>query len=492
MRNYFPLIFFLLLVLPVRAQEARFEKLDRCPPWFRVDLLQIECGFLHVPEDRSHPDTNVIKLAVAIYRSGYNPDARDATVVLGGGPGGAVVGASGAMMGSGLGSFLRHGDVIFFDQRGTGFSEPSLECPEVDLGEAWQLARSLPLDEMVQKNTETARLCRDRLLKQGVNLSAYTSAASAADVADLADALGYEQVNLYGGSYGTRLALTIMRDYPAIVRSAILDSTLPVQANLYAEMGANVERVFDVLFDGCAGSEKCATAYPDLEVAFYDLIERLNAKPVIVPLANPLTGQISDVVFDGYRFGSVIFRSLYSTDTIPLLPRLINRAAAGDFSGLAQGAGLALYAFVSIADGVSYSVNCSEELPFYDLDAVRTANASLQPMVRDLINAQAAAVFNICAGWGAKPLTALENQPVTSDIPTLVLAGEYDPITPPAWGKQVAETLSHSYFYQFPGVGHGVVTASRCGARIAFAFLENPAVEPDAACITGMNPPRFR
>lgn len=486
-------LFAALLAWPAQAQDAlpRFEAAG-CLPWFRGDLFNIECGRLFVPEDRNDPDSPTLALAVAIYRSGAADAAPDPTIILGGGPGSGVVAASGGMMEAGLVRFLQHGDVIFFDQRGTGLSEPSLECPEVDLGEAWQIRHPAAPDDMARQTTETALLCRDRLVRQGVHLAAYTSAASAADVADLARALDYEQVNLYGGSYGTRLGLTILRDYPALVRSAILDSVLPVQANTNVELGANANRVLNRLFAGCAADERCGAKYPDLGQTFFELVERLNAEPLRLTVQNAVLGEAEAVVIDGYRFANIIFRRLYSTDAIPFLPRLIAETAAGDLDRLTEAASLSLYIFTSTADGMGYSVNCGEEIPFFDADAVRAAAADLPPMIQEVVTAQADMAAAICVGWEMPAPDPLENEPVTSDIPALVLAGEYDPITPPAWGRLAAETLGRSFFFEFPGVGHGVVSASRCGSQMALAFLNTPTAAPDSSCIAQMRPPRFR
>lgn len=495
MLKRFAVLFALLaLAAPAAAQEnlPYFERLDRCPPWFRTDLLNIECGFLHVPEDRANPDGGSIRLAVAIYRTGHQDATPYPLVYLAGGPGASSVGASGGLMGRTFLHFLPFGDVIFFDQRGTGFSEPSLECPEVDLGAAWQLEHRPALDERVSQQIEVALLCRDRLREAGVNLAAYTSAANAADVRDLIQTLGYEQANLYGGSYGTRLALTTLRDTPEVVRSAILDATLPVQANLYAEAGPNVERAFRTLFDGCAAETRCGESYPDLEAAFYDLVERLDEQPVTIKIQHPLSGRVYDVMLDGSALGTIFFRSLYVTDAIPFLPRMIATAAAGSYELLARYAENALFAFAGLADGMMYSVQCSDEMTFTSPEMVDDLLENVNPRIRDLVQVEINSLMGICAEWGAQPAAPVENQPVASRIPALVLAGEYDPITPPEWGRMAAATLENGHFYEFPGLGHGVVAAGRCPLEMALAFVADPSAAPDSSCIAGMRAPRFR
>src|SRR5262249_11696499 len=152
----------------------------------------------------------------------------------------------------GLSAVLAHRDFIFFDQRGTGYSQPELTCPERDALAPTLLAGALSDEQSTQAIVDAFQRCRDRLGVQGVDLAAYNSAASAADVNDLRLALGYSQLNLYGDSYGTRLALTVMRDFPQAVRSVVLDSTYPLEVNLYTALAPNAERAFNALFDACS------------------------------------------------------------------------------------------------------------------------------------------------------------------------------------------------------------------------------------------------
>src|SRR5262249_29867789 len=160
------------------------------------------------------------------------------------------------------------------------------------------------------------------------------SAAGAADVNDIRLALGYDKIDLYGVSYGTRLALTVMRDFPDILRSVVLDSTVPVQADLYNDVARNAQRVFDLLFQSCAADRACNGAFPDLEDGFYQLVARLNAAPVTVQLKHPFTGKSYDFLITGNRLVGALFETFYVTSFIPGLPRVIARARAGDYTPL--------------------------------------------------------------------------------------------------------------------------------------------------------------
>lgn len=164
------------------------------------------------------------------------------------------------------------------------------------------------------------------LAAEGIDLKQYNTLTNAADLEDLRLALGYEQWNLLGSSYGTRLALTAMREYPQGIRSVVLDSTRPLQIN-ESQTPADAERAFQTLFRGCAADPTCNAAYPDLERVFYDLVEQLNTKPVTLPGIDPFTGRTYDVLINGDTMISTLFQAMYSTEIIPLLPRAIYDAA---------------------------------------------------------------------------------------------------------------------------------------------------------------------
>ena len=232
----------------------------------------VDCGYLTVPEDRSQPDGPTIRLHVAIFRSHSDNPAPDPIVYLEGGPGGQALEAASLVFNRRFAPFLADRDLIMFDQRGVGYSEPALDCQElIDLTYE-TLAQDLSPEEILALSTEAIRSCRDRLVSEGVNLAAYNSAESAADLNDLRLALGYEEWNLYGISYGTRLALTTMRDYPQGIRSVILDSTYPLPVSINTETPANFDRALNVFFGGCATDPAGSEAYPDLETVFWELV----------------------------------------------------------------------------------------------------------------------------------------------------------------------------------------------------------------------------
>jgi pimeloyl-ACP methyl ester carboxylesterase len=437
------------------------------------------CGYLVVPENRAIPNSALIQLHVAVFQSLAEGPEPDPVVHLAGGPGSSSLEVAGYLFSQGLDAILERRDFIFFDQRGTGYSRPRLDCPERNALTATLLSGTLSDDQEFQAIVDAFHRCRDRLTAQGIDLSAYNSAASAADVNDLRLALGYDQLNLYGDSYGTRLALTVMRDYPEAVRSAVLDSTYPLEVNLYTTLAPNVERAFNVLFDDCAADPTCNAAYPNLRAVFYNLVDQLNVSPVTVLLS--MGGDDYPVLLTGDLLIDVLFGGLYNPVVTAGMPKMIYQIQAGEYSILRNR--LRLYFDTSSALGMNTSVQCAEEVPFNSGEDAFTAAQGVQPAIGGFFSESAQPLFTVCQDWTGIAPDPRENQPVTSDIPTLILAGEFDPITPPEWGQMTATHLANSYFYEFRGNGHWVTRSSRCALSITLSFLDNPLTPPDASCL---------
>ncbi len=452
------MLLFLLPTFPSSAQETPFYESTPCrfesPPY-----ASVECGDFHTEDGQ--------RLHVAIFRTSHPNPAPDPIVYLEGGPGFSPLSAVPYVFDDVYAPLLLRRDLIIFDQRGTGFSEPALHCPEIENGGA-----------------EGIFACHDRLLAEGIDLTRYTSAASAADVETLRQVLGYEQWNIYSTSYGTRLALTVMRDYPAGIRSVILDSTYPLQVDLYGEFPANVTRALQVLFENCAADSLCSTNYPDLETVFYEQVRQLNDSPAEVTLTH--RNQSFKAWIDGYRLVNTIFSALYDSRLIPDLPRRIYASQVGDYETLF---GLqSPESAISFSAGLYYALQCNEEVPFSQYPAAD------YPDIEVFFNRNAVfgkPMFRICDLWQSAEPELVENEAVVSDIPTLILAGEYDPITPPDWGRLAAETLSQSYFYEFRGLGHSVFASDECPMIMTLTFLDDPTTSPNPACMESMLPAHF-
>jgi pimeloyl-ACP methyl ester carboxylesterase len=479
--------------IPVEA-AATFQSAS-CPmqlPAGQVEAETVECGYLVAPLDRADPASHTIRLAVAIFHPSGGAEHPDPIIYLAGGPGGSALEFLFLGFEVAFAPVLSTGrDLILLDQRGVGLSDPALDCPEVselgkDLLDMEVDGKLLAYDEASDLFVETVMAC-ERDLGAVSDLSAYNTPANAADVNDLRLALGYEHVNLWGTSYGTRLALGVMRDYPEGLRSVVLDAVYPPDVDLYLELPANGVRAFDALFVGCASDAACSAAFPDLETVFFDTVDRLNETPASFEITDALTRERYDALLNGDDLVGTLFSFLYHTEVIPSLPQIIYDAAEGSFDliALIQGSLLAQREVVSL--GMQFSVECNEEHTFSSLEDYEAILADYPQFAGFLEYATVGKLsFDICQGWDSGQADPIENEPVVSDVPTLLMTGEFDPVTPPAWARRAAETLPYGSVIEYPGVGHGASVVEGCPRDMLISFLNDPTATPDDACVAGM------
>lgn len=473
--------------------EAELFQDTPCPNFGVPAGPDFRCGFFSVAENRQKPKSDHIRLAVMVARGIGDEVKPDPVVYLSGGPGENAIESMRFLFIRHFIAFTGNRDLIVLDQRGTGLSEPALDCPELLELRDETAGQDLGNEESVAMAAEAIAGCRKRLLDEGVDLGAYTSAASAADVTELMNDLGYDRWNLYGISYGTKLALTIMRDYPEGVRSAILDSAYPLQEDLYGSAPANLDRALTVLFEGCRASEECEANYPALENVLMGSVSALNAEPVSLRLTNPLTGRGLEPLFDGNGLLHFLFQSLYDTDVIPSLPKIIFDIEDGRMGTVELILSSRLIADQLFSPGMQLSVQCGEEVPFTSVQTIRSASEKFPKLAGmfEGLPALGPAVVQICDDWGVPAAGLKENEQVSSDIPTLVMSGEFDPVTPPSWGMRVRDDLPNSTFIEFPGTGHGASVDNTCALDIMMQFLGDPDASLDESCLADLTGPAF-
>lgn len=478
---------------PAHAQDyqAQFE-FHECPDDIEYPPNRtIDCGTLLVPENRADPDGNQVRLPVWIFRHRFGGGTPDPIVYLAGGPGGS---ASGLIPSFDflMGPLNIYRDVIIFDQRGTGRAEPSLHCRPFGLAAYEAYAQPFELEEGANHAADALIDCYEDYRAQGIDVNQYTSRTNAADINDLRLALELEQINLFGISYGTRLALTVVRDFPEALRSVVIDSVDPPRVRLYPETPANGAAAIDGLFRLCAADPACDAAYPDLEAKFYEVVERLNAEPQLLEVRRPRDGEYYDAYLDGDLFVGAIFWNLYSTTAITYLPEVIDEAWRGFYGPLRQNLLPGYFVWDgNLATVMHYAVNCNEEIIFDSLEDLDRAGDSLDPRLQGFFDVDNYMTYAICQRWEANEPDPRENDPVFSQIPTLILTGELDPITPPRWGELAAETLENAYVFMVAGAGHAVTFAHECPMDMARRFFEDPTVPPDDYCLAQISGPRF-
>jgi pimeloyl-ACP methyl ester carboxylesterase len=491
-----PMVVLLLILLPPRTpvhaagggrhvagggQLPSFEP-GPCPfeggAWLEQE--RIECGTLVVPESRDRPEGRRLRLAVAVLRSRSDDPRPDPVVFLSGGPGGAAVRFAAGFSRSSLWNLIRQErDVVVWDQRGTGFSEPafcrdrSAELMATNLG-------PMTPEERLQEARRLLQECRERVLAEGLDFSAYNSVASAWDLEDLRVALGYERWNLLGGSYGTRLALIAARDLPHGIRAMILDSVSPTDVGGDDFRHDDFARSLELVFRRCEADAACDALFPELEMEFYAAIEELDAEPLVVPMADTARFAEGSITVDGRLFAAGIFQGLYLQDFIPLVPHAIRQIRARN-EALVRALAAELAPDPETENPwLQYSVECYEQAPLMSEETAAAVQAR-HPHLPDLAAPSLAAV---CDAWHAERADpAVLLRPITVDIPTLVAAGEFDPITPPSHGRRVAAALPRSQYFEVPGAGHGALIRTPCARRLAVAFLNGPERALDTSCL---------
>lgn len=462
-------------------QQGAFEQ---APCMFELPMgveegRDVVCGYVTVPEQHGDPAGPTIQLAVAVIKSKAQEPLRDPLFVAQGGPGGSTIETYAEPLLT-TSRLRTDRDIVLWDQRGTLHSAPNLYCSEYDDLIAATIEQDLSDAEEKRLDQETLTACRQRLAQQ-TNLSAFDSLENAADIESLRQALGYDEINLYGVSYGTLLAQHYMRMFPHSLRSVILDGVVPPQTNFVVNSAQTMNRSFEELFNACQANPDCAEAYPDLKTVFYELVDQLNQEPARIQLTDTETDTTyAQAVIDGDTFMGGVFQMLYAGSLIPALPRMIYDARDGNFDFFSRIFAILLFDR-STSYGMYFSVLCAEDGDFTPQDQ------DLSGLPEQIVTAEKDTpqdILDSCKIWNVETFGPEVDQPVVSDIPTLVLSGHFDPITPPAYAQTSAATLSNGYAFINPTGGHGQAMEGECEDGLILSFLADPNTEPDASCLS--------
>ncbi len=430
--------------------------------------LAARCGVLRVPEDRENPDKRSIDLRIAVVPAVSRNPERDPLVFLTGGPGQAAT-ETYSTLAPAFRRVNRERDIVLVDQRGTGGSN-ALRCPDEEV-------KDLELLDEDQVGPWVAR-CLETLAGDP---RFYTTSIAMADLDEVREALGYERVNLYGLSYGTRAALTYLRMFPERVRAVILDGVVPPTEVLGLDVAADAERAIDLVIARCSSEPQCREAFPDLSQALDSLMERL-ATPVTVTLRHPRTGETEELRFSREMAAYAIRLLSYSQETASLVPLLLSSAARSDLAPLA-----AQFLLVTsrvgetMAEGMGISVVCSEDFPFFEEDKVAERNRDTY--VGAL---QTDSLKLVCPLWPRGDVPEDFKGPARSTAPVLLLSGEADPVTPPENGELTASQIGREAALHLVASGQGHIVIHRgCIPLLAAGFIETGSFEGlDPSCVS--------
>jgi pimeloyl-ACP methyl ester carboxylesterase len=445
--------------------SSRQTHLGPCGPERGANYAGAECGAIRVFENRRTRQGRQIDIAFARWRAEASP-ARSAVFFLAGGPGGS--GADLARVAEGWASPLRATmDLIVPDQRGTWFSN-ALHCArDADTRPSGAFGHIF--------DPAWVKQCRS-LLERTADLRMYTTDFAAEDIDDIRKALGYERISLYGGSYGTRLAQAYMRRFPDRARAVVLDGAMPFDVKVPLTYAAGAHEALNRVLDDCAARPMCRGTYPKLRADFARLLDRFRDGPIATSITDGVGATVPVRISRG-DFGYAVRGILYRPDQITQLPAWINRAAAsGNLSEFAQRYWERHLAFSrTFANGLHLSVLCAEDTAFIDESeiAAATAGTFLGRYVIDEYR-------NACALWPLASVAADFRRAVTVPVPTLLISGEFDPVTPPSFADRIAKALPNARHIVAPRGAHGSVFG--CPRAAALHLLQTGSLTgmPDA------------
>ncbi len=434
------------------------------------------CGSLEVPEDPADPRGAKIRLAVAVVPAVATRAKPDPLFLIAGGPGQGSIQGYAPLLGAFAG-VRRERDLVLVDQRGTGDSN-RLDCDMPD--DAVEGGEFPP--------AELAALARDCLPGLPGRPQFYTTSVAVGDLDAVRAALGYAGINLFGGSYGTRVAQHYARRFPERTRTVALDGVVPPTLALVPLIAIESQRALERVFARCAADPACDARFPALAAQFARLDAALRERPVGVSLADPVTGEQRRVDVTRAHLVTMARMLVYSPGTASLLPLLVHEAATrGNYAPLAAQAEMIGEELASmIAMGMHHSVVCAEDAPRFAgaVDRAALEATAIGPAMLDGMEA-------ICAVWPRGPVDADFAEPLDSAVPALLLSGEFDPATPAAYGEVAAKGFTNGRHVVVPGQGHGV-TRLPCVQQLLRQFIEAAsAAGLDEACVARIAPAPF-
>ncbi|WP_339707657.1 alpha/beta fold hydrolase [uncultured Kriegella sp.] len=439
---------------------------NNTPPDIIID------GILEVPENRDDPDSRTLKLAYKVLKAKDTNSRKAPIVYLQGGPGAETL----IMEEFWSDHPLRNDrDIVLMDQRGTGQSEAN--CTELGNSLFDLMRQDLDIEDDYNASRAQLDRCREAIKQKGVDLAGYNSRENAADFEDLRKALGYDKWNLFGASYGTRLGLTIMRDFPNSVRSSILAGVLAPESDLFGDRIRSIDSSLFTVLRRCEENKDCNNRYPNLKERLLKVLKALESNPLRFDYKNkPFVLNLQDV----FPILNVV---LYDRQSIANVPLFIEALENGETEIIIAhlSAFESLYSFVNLP--MLYSVTAYEEFPFYN--AQDTEKAILQSKIGYAHTAHNL-LAKLLADWHPFRATDIENQAVVSDIPTLMVSGRLDPATPVSNAAGAVKNFINGYEVIFQDESHHFYNS--CFFQIAEDFLNNPGHKPNMDCSLERNP----
>jgi pimeloyl-ACP methyl ester carboxylesterase len=439
------------------------------------------CGTMQVWENRDAKIGRKINLKFIVLPATAPGPVKEALVFLSGGPGQAATEGASSIARQ-FAKIRDQRDLLFMDQRGTGGSNP-LPCEAGKPGDLQSYLKEFYTQEEVTQ-------CAAKL-GAGADLTQYTSLSSADDLDELRAALGYEQLDLFGVSYGTRAALEYVRRHPEHVRAVLMHGAAPNDTRYPLTVPRDSQLAIDGVFADCGKDSRCHRAFPDPAGDLAKSLRWFDKGPVRVPVLNGKTGQMTTVMFARDRYSEALRALMYDAGGASLIPALVHRAAQGDFGPAAEEElAWRMGIDTDLSRGLHLAVTCSEDVDFIDLnEAEEIAKTSFMSAFR--ARDQKAG----CAVWPHRKLDKSVLEPIRADVPLLIMNGEDDPATARYHAERLLKGFPNGKLVVIPGAGHsadGLVGTQPCVDNLALQFIRGgDAKALDASCIAAIHRPPF-
>jgi len=445
---------------------------------------EVRCGAIERPENPDAADGRRIPIHFAVLPALARNRAGDPLFVFAGGPGQSALKAAG-LIAPVFAQLNARRDIVFIDQRGTGKSN-GLHCDAPPAHAS--VAAQLDLSAFAARLQKCLRQIKT---EKKADLAQYATWIAMRDVDAVRAALGYDRINLWGGSYGTRAALEYLRQFPAQVRSVVIDGVAPADMALPTSFSIDAEAMLRGLSERCSADPACKSRYPDLATGADALLARADHTPPKVMLTHPLTGARESVAIDQRLIAAALRVPLYAPQLAAVLPHAIAAATDGDYNPLLTLAGsLASNVAENFAEGMHYAVICAEDMPRVDAAGREAAR-------RTRFGLAFAQVYDeTCRHVDVRAVPPAFYSIASADVPVLILSGGADPATPPRHGDAVAKQLRKSLHLVAPNLGHGV-SSQGCAPELITRFVRQASFDAiDGACLeripaaTFFQPPR--
>jgi pimeloyl-ACP methyl ester carboxylesterase len=451
-------------------------------PFFVAQDLNITCGTIEVPEDYSEIDGEQIEImAVVVHSQNPNP-ARDPVVLLG------FDAASSFLefvpyIARSFGPLLEERDGLFYSFRGHGEPGPALDCPEFYEAYLQTWLDDFSMEQELALYLPVMQTCQERLLNDEIDPTVYSIDALTTDLNTLRLALGYSQLNLISGAFGSELALTMIRNYPQAVRSAvIMDFSMPIAYVTQETYAVGLQHSLDAFFNLCSNDEDCRLAFPGLESQFYQVVDNLNLRPAEVKVFLPNQSNLTTVKVSGDDFVQLVGDMLYSRTTIAQIPNLILDTYNGDVGKMSIPLQqIRMQQPENSHIGLQFSTLCAElHANFWQST---TAMQDVHPAVQSAIGTDWLAMQELCSTWTGHGPAAPEGQPLRSDVPVLVFHGELNPRISSDQISELLQGMGNSTLLTVPNMSSDVFGGDSCSGNLFYEWMTDPEVRLDTACL---------